>query len=102
MNLLGTNKLYAMFRKLNIRFELWCGYRCNELDLDVSIRRHKAQLKGMALGEYIRQSGGVCKAASAGLLELDQDALDLVARMLVYDPDERITASDALQHAYFR
>ena len=28
--------------------------------------------------------------------------IDLLAKMLTYDPDERITAAEALQHPYFR
>jgi renal tumor antigen len=30
------------------------------------------------------------------------DCVDLIEQLLKYDPDERITASDALKHPYFR
>jgi cyclin-dependent kinase 7 len=29
------------------------------------------------------------------------DAIDLLSRMLKYDPNQRVTASEALQHPYF-
>lgn len=32
---------------------------------------------------------------------LDPDGLDLLSRLLVYDPEKRITAHDALRHRYF-
>ncbi len=33
--------------------------------------------------------------------QLDDDGLDLLARLLVYDPGQRISAKQALQHPYF-
>lgn len=33
---------------------------------------------------------------------LDPQGIDLLQRMLVYDPKERITAKQALQHPYFQ
>jgi serine/threonine protein kinase len=33
--------------------------------------------------------------------QLDNDGLDLLARLLVYDPTQRISAKQALQHPYF-
>jgi serine/threonine protein kinase len=35
------------------------------------------------------------------LISADPAALDLIERMLVYDPQRRISAHDALQHPYF-
>jgi len=32
---------------------------------------------------------------------LDDDGIDLLRRMLVYDPTQRISAKAALQHRYF-
>ncbi len=32
---------------------------------------------------------------------IDQNAVDLIGKMLVFDPEKRITAKDALDHAYF-
>lgn len=32
---------------------------------------------------------------------LDENGLDLLSKMLIYDPSERITAAHALQHPYF-
>jgi len=37
--------------------------------------------------------------ANAELAEAD--AVDLLAKMLLFDPNERISAKDALKHAYF-
>ena len=33
--------------------------------------------------------------------ELDADGVDLLTRMLIYDPSKRITAKEALRHPYF-
>ena len=33
--------------------------------------------------------------------DCDQDAVDLIKQLLVYDQDKRITAEDALKHKYF-
>ena len=33
--------------------------------------------------------------------ETDIDALDLLSKMLVYEPDKRISAIDSLTHPYF-
>ena len=35
-------------------------------------------------------------------LNLDESGVDLLMRMLKYDPDERITAKSALKHPYFK
>ena len=32
---------------------------------------------------------------------MNKEALDLLSKMLVYDPEERITPKDALEHPYF-
>ena len=32
---------------------------------------------------------------------MDPLAIDLLSRMLTFDPDKRITGQEALQHAYF-
>ena len=34
--------------------------------------------------------------------EITSEALDLLCRMIEYDPQKRITASEALDHAYFK
>lgn len=39
---------------------------------------------------------------SAIVPQLDSDGLDLLQRMLVYEPGRRISARQALEHAYFR
>ena len=33
---------------------------------------------------------------------IDEDAIDLISRMLEYDPKKRITAAEALNHKYFK
>jgi len=32
---------------------------------------------------------------------MDDDALDLMGKMLMYDPSKRISAKQAMSHAYF-
>ena len=39
--------------------------------------------------------------SSVGRSDIGDDALDLMARMLVYNPDRRITAQQCLQHSFF-
>ena len=34
--------------------------------------------------------------------QISKECLDLIKLLLTYDPDERITASQALRHEYFR
>ena len=31
-----------------------------------------------------------------------KDCIDLIAKLLIYDPEKRITAEDALKHEYFK
>lgn len=38
----------------------------------------------------------------AQLSHVSKDAIDLLYRLLAYDPELRISAEDALRHAYFR
>jgi serine/threonine protein kinase len=33
---------------------------------------------------------------------IDEEAIDLIARMIEYDPKKRITAAEALNHPYFK
>lgn len=33
---------------------------------------------------------------------IPKDCVDLIKSLLIYDPEERITASSALKHEYFR
>ena len=33
---------------------------------------------------------------------MERAALDLMSRLLQYDPEQRLTAADAMRHAYFR
>ena len=35
------------------------------------------------------------------LPEIEPDALDLLSKLLTYDPDQRISAEEALNHPYF-
>jgi len=46
----------------------------------------------------------VPKALSTIIPSLEHDVLgmDLISQMLCYDPNSRIAAQDAMQHAYFR
>lgn len=34
-------------------------------------------------------------------MQADEDAVDLLARMVRFDPAQRVTAADALQHPFF-
>ena len=36
-----------------------------------------------------------------GVQDFENDGLDLIKRMIIKDPDQRITAAAALQHPYF-
>lgn len=36
------------------------------------------------------------------LPNIEPDALDLLKKLLVYDPDERLSAAEALAHPYFK
>lgn len=33
---------------------------------------------------------------------VSNECIDLIMKMLIYDPEQRITASEALRHEYFR
>lgn len=33
---------------------------------------------------------------------IPKDCIDLIYKLLMYDPDERITAEEALKHVYFK
>eukprot|EP00483_Globobulimina_turgida_P004567 UN04576 len=36
-----------------------------------------------------------------GVMDMEESAVDLISKLLVYSPDERFTATQCLQHAYF-
>ena len=76
---LGTEGLHAFTRKYGI-----------ELDAELAAR----------VGRNPRQPWSAL--VNAGNQELvTPDALDLLERLLAYDPQARITASEALQHPFF-
>lgn len=43
-----------------------------------------------------------CKSNLKTILNCDEDELDLVKKLLVYDPNKRISVMDALKHPYIR
>jgi serine/threonine protein kinase len=49
--------------------------------------------------EYASGEGGL---AALLVEKMGKDGVDLVARMLVYQPEGRITAQDALRHPFFK
>ena len=44
---------------------------------------------------------GIIELIELGLLQADEDAVDLLSRMVRFDPTQRISATEALQHKYF-
>eukprot|EP00483_Globobulimina_turgida_P003189 UN03194 len=36
-----------------------------------------------------------------GVMDMEESAVDLISKLLVYSPDERLTATQCLQHEYF-
>ncbi|GLD97445.1 hypothetical protein PINS_up006129 [Pythium insidiosum] len=51
--------------------------------------------------EYHKRGGNVVKPLSQMFSEAPPDALDLLVKMLVIDPNKRITIDEALTHPYF-
>ena len=48
--------------------------------------------------------GGKCREHSllSGGLQASEDAVDLLSRLVAFDPRKRLTAAEALQHPYFK
>ena len=69
--------------------EMWPGY--SQLPLVNMLNVNKYEAKG-----DLRDYYGISKEL------LDDEGYDLMMRMLHYNPEKRIIASDALNHAYLR
>ena len=63
-------------------------------------RMADARLRAIMLERPARRQSAFRKRFTG--VNADADALDLLRRMLEYDPDARITAADALAHPYFK
>ena len=46
-------------------------------------------------------TGSAYIVVTVNLLQASEDALDLLAKMMQFDPNRRVSAEDALKHRYF-
>ncbi len=92
--------LGCIFAELVIKVPLFEGF--NELDVLIKI----FTLIGKPLNKYSSKLENIKidykpKEWKEIFPSLDEAGLDLISKMLVIDPEKRITASEALKHEFF-
>ena len=92
----GTQKLYAAMRRYDT-----IPKRGEEASKEMvwALQNMTAEVPAMTLKDFIWERTA-CPAKPQ--LRLDPDALDLISRMLTWDPADRITAAAAIRHRLFR